>query len=123
LLAADALRIYRATPDEHRYRQYLETPLAAKKLSAINRQTIATIHAEITRAGPPPVANRVHALVSSVFGCVADGVRRDAMPRLESARILKRAAAVSCMRTICRVSAWQFPSNRIKPSTSSCCRS
>lgn len=54
--------------DEQRFRQYLEKPLAAKKLSAITRQTIAAIHSAITRAGHPAVANRVLALVSSVYG-------------------------------------------------------
>lgn len=54
--------------DEQRYRQYLEQPLGRKKLSAIDRQIIATIHASITRGGHPTVANRVLALVSSIYG-------------------------------------------------------
>lgn len=54
--------------DQQRYEQYLETKLGSKKLSAITRQTIATIHSEITAAGHPAVANRVLALVSTVFG-------------------------------------------------------
>ena len=54
--------------DEQRYRQYLEHPLGRKKLSAIDRQTIAALHASITRNGHPTVANRVLALVSSIYG-------------------------------------------------------
>jgi integrase len=54
--------------DEQRYRQYLERSLGAKKLSAINRQTIALIHSAISKDGHPVVANRVLALISSIFG-------------------------------------------------------
>jgi len=54
--------------DEQRYKQYLEQPLGKKKLSTIDRQAIATIHANITRAGHPAVANRLLAVVSSVYG-------------------------------------------------------
>lgn len=54
--------------DEQRYKQYLEQPLGKKKLSTIDRQSIATIHANISRAGHPAVANRVLAVVSSVYG-------------------------------------------------------
>lgn len=54
--------------DEQRYKQYLEKPLGSKKLSAINRQVIAMIHADITRDGHPAVANRVLAVVSSIYG-------------------------------------------------------
>jgi len=54
--------------DEQRYKQYLDKPLGGKKLSAINRQAIALLHANITKAGHPGVANRILALVSSIFG-------------------------------------------------------
>ncbi len=54
--------------DVAKYDRYLERPLGAKKLSAIERSNIAGIHAAITRAGHPVTANRVLALVSSVFG-------------------------------------------------------
>jgi integrase len=54
--------------DEQRYQQYLERPLGSKKLSAITRQGIALIHSDITRAGHPVVANRVLALISTIFG-------------------------------------------------------
>jgi hypothetical protein len=54
--------------DAQRYKQYVEKPLGKKKLSAIERDSVATIHSEITMAGHPAVANRVLALISSVFG-------------------------------------------------------
>jgi integrase len=54
--------------DRQRFEQYLAKPLGRKKLSAINRATIAGIHSAITNDGHPVVANRVIALVSSVFG-------------------------------------------------------
>jgi integrase len=53
--------------DEQRYKQYLEKPLGNKKLSAITKDVIATIHAKITSDGHPVVANRVLALLSVVF--------------------------------------------------------
>lgn len=56
------------TEDRQRFAQYLAKPLAKKKLSAINRPTIASIHSAITNNGHPVVANRVLALVSSIFG-------------------------------------------------------
>lgn len=54
--------------DDQRYKQYLQKPLGMRKLSAIDRQTIATLHSKITRDGHPTVANRMLALVSSVYG-------------------------------------------------------
>ena len=54
--------------DDQRYKQYLTKPLRNKKLSAITHATIAGIHSSITNDGHPVVANRVLALVSSVFG-------------------------------------------------------
>lgn len=53
--------------DETNYRLYLGEPLGKKKLSAINRQDIAKIHHRITKAGHNAQANRVIALLSSVF--------------------------------------------------------
>ncbi len=53
--------------DEQRYTQYLEKPLGKKKISAITRDDIATLHLNITSAGHPTVANRVLALLSVVF--------------------------------------------------------
>lgn len=54
--------------DEQRYEQYLHKPLGNKKFAAIDRKIIASIHSSITLAGHPTVANRVLALISSVFG-------------------------------------------------------
>lgn len=54
--------------DEQRFDQYLAQPLGRKRLSAITREDIATVHSAITRAGRPVVANRVLALVSSIYG-------------------------------------------------------
>lgn len=57
-----------ADEDEQRYQQYLARNLGAKKVSTIDRFVIAAIHDNITRSGHPVVANRVLALLSSVFG-------------------------------------------------------
>lgn len=54
--------------DQQRFGQYLEGPLSRKKISQINRQIVASIHSDITLAGHPVVANRVLALISSVYG-------------------------------------------------------
>ena len=54
--------------DESQFNNYLIKPLGSKKLSAINRASIAAIHSSITKAGHPTTANRVKALLSSVFG-------------------------------------------------------
>lgn len=54
--------------DEQRYRQYLQKPVGNKKLSAVDRKVVAQVHSNITLAGHPTVANRVLALISSVFG-------------------------------------------------------
>jgi len=53
--------------DEQRYLQYIKTPLGKKKLSAINKDSVIGIHTKITSEGHPAVANRVLALLSSVF--------------------------------------------------------
>ena len=55
--------------DESKYKTYLAKPLGSKKLSAIDRgASVAAIHSNITKAGHGITANRVKALVSSVFG-------------------------------------------------------
>ncbi len=54
--------------DKSKYDTYLAKPLGNKKLSTIDRSSIATIHSKVTRAGHPVTANRVKALVSSIFG-------------------------------------------------------
>ena len=53
--------------DEQRYEQYLAKPLGKKKLSAIDRKSISAIHNKISSDGHPAVANRVIALLGSVF--------------------------------------------------------
>jgi integrase len=54
--------------DEAKYSTYLAKPLGSKKLSTIDRACIASIHSSITKAGHGITANRVKALVSSIFG-------------------------------------------------------
>jgi integrase len=54
--------------DEAKYSQYLERRLGKKKISKITRSDVAAIHGAITSAGHPIAANRVKALLSSVFG-------------------------------------------------------
>ncbi|GCB02632.1 site-specific integrase [Ralstonia sp. SET104] len=54
--------------DESKYNQYLAAPLGRKRLSEITRKHVADIHSKITAAGHATTANRVQALVSSVFG-------------------------------------------------------
>ena len=54
--------------DESKYKTYLKSPLGKKKLSTIDRSDIALIHSSITKAGHSITANRVLALLSSIFG-------------------------------------------------------
>ncbi len=54
--------------DQSKYDSYLVKPLGKKKLSTIDRKSIAHIHSAITKAGYSTTANRVLALVSSIFG-------------------------------------------------------
>lgn len=54
--------------DESQFKTYLAKPLGKKKLSSIDRSSIAIIHSSITKAGHATTANRVKALVSSIFG-------------------------------------------------------
>jgi integrase len=53
--------------DKQRYEQYLEKPLGNKKLSAITKEELTKLHSKITSDGHPVVANRVLALLSSIF--------------------------------------------------------
>ncbi len=53
--------------DQAQFRLYLEKPLGKKKLSSIDRKSISHIHSAITKAGHPHRANRIKALLSSVF--------------------------------------------------------
>ncbi|SFH38334.1 Site-specific recombinase XerD [Nitrosospira sp. Nsp14] len=54
--------------DESQFHSYLRATLGPKKISAINRSSVASIHSSITKAGQATTANRVKALVSSIFG-------------------------------------------------------
>lgn len=54
--------------DESKYNTYLAKPLGGKKLSAIDRAHIASVHSAITKDGHGITANRVMALTSSIFG-------------------------------------------------------
>lgn len=54
--------------DIEKYKRHLMKPLGAKKLSAIERRHIALIHSKITKDGHPTTANRILALISSIFG-------------------------------------------------------
>lgn len=54
--------------DKAQFETYLMKPLGKKKLSTIDRKSIAHVHSDITKAGHAPTANRVKALVSSIFG-------------------------------------------------------
>lgn len=56
------------TEDVSQFKIYLAKPLGNKKLSVIDRSSIASIHSSITKAGHATTANRVKALVSSVYG-------------------------------------------------------
>lgn len=79
------------------FKQYLADPLGKRKVSAIHREDLAGIHVEITRAGHAPQANRVLALLSSVFnwarrfGFEVDNPARDIPknPEKSRARFLK----------------------------------
>jgi len=54
--------------DISKFDTYLAKPLGKKRLSTIDRASIAAIHSAITKEGYAPTANRVKALISSIFG-------------------------------------------------------
>jgi len=56
------------TEDLEKYKNHIEKPLGKRKLSEIDRAAISLIHSNITKAGYPIAANRILALISSVFG-------------------------------------------------------
>lgn len=56
------------TEDLEKYKNHVEKPLGKRKLSEIDRAAISLIHSNITKAGHPIAANRILALISSVFG-------------------------------------------------------
>ena len=54
--------------DEEKFRNHISSAIGNKKLSAIDKNDISMIHAAISKKGNPATANRVLALISSVFG-------------------------------------------------------
>jgi len=58
--------------DQQKYDKYVKRPIGNKRLSEIERADIASMHSKITSNGQRPTANRVLALVSSVFGWAID---------------------------------------------------
>ena len=56
------------TEDLDKYKNHIEKPLGKRKLSEIDRAAISLIHSNVTKAGYPIAANRILALISSVFG-------------------------------------------------------
>lgn len=54
--------------DLSNYRRYLKAPLATRAASDITRADVAAIHSAISRRGTPVAANRVLALISSIYG-------------------------------------------------------
>ena len=68
------------TEDDSQFRTYLAKPLGKLKLSSIDRSSIANIHSSITKAGHATTANRVKALVSSIFGWAISAGRWQANP-------------------------------------------
>jgi len=56
------------TEDLEKYKNHIEKPLGKRKLSEIDRAAISLIHSNITKAGHTIAANRILALISSVFG-------------------------------------------------------
>lgn len=79
------------------FKQYFAGPLGKKKVSSIRREDVGAIHLHITRAGHGPQANRVLALLSSIFnwarrsGFEVDNPARDIPknPEKSRARFLK----------------------------------
>ena len=53
--------------DKSKYAKYVEKSMGSKKISSIGRSDIASMHSVITRGGHPTTANRVLALISSIF--------------------------------------------------------
>jgi integrase len=66
--------------DESKYNLYLVKSLGPKKLSGIGRNEIAIVHSAVTAQAKPVTANRVLALISSVFGWAVSAGLWDANP-------------------------------------------
>lgn len=56
------------TEDVEKYKNHVSGKIGKLKLSSIDRSSIAMIHSSVTKHGSPIAANRVLALISSVFG-------------------------------------------------------
>ncbi len=54
--------------DQEKYNNHISGTLGNKRLSAIDRSIISMLHSSITKQGHPIAANRILALISSVFG-------------------------------------------------------
>ncbi|MFM0063032.1 tyrosine-type recombinase/integrase [Paraburkholderia aspalathi] len=66
--------------DVQRFEDYLRAPIGGKKLSKVERRDIRAIHEEITKGGHATTANRVLALISSVFGKAIEWEYAEANP-------------------------------------------
>ena len=68
--------------DLEKYQNHIALPLGGKKLSAIDRAAISLLHSSITKSGYPIAANRVLALISSIFGWAISAGMYDFNPAL-----------------------------------------
>ena len=57
--------------DQTKFDMHIKSAIGNRKLSTITRREIAGIHSELSQASKPTTANRVLALISSVFGWAA----------------------------------------------------
>ena len=91
--------------DETKYRMHLAQPLGGKKLSKIARRDIAAVHSKLTLSGQPTTANRVLALVSSVYGWAKSAGLWEDNPAQASSATQSSSRIASCckFRTNCLV--------------------
>lgn len=68
--------------DKAKYDRHLAKALGSMKLSAIARTDVAAVHSAVTRDGHPTTANRVLALVSSVYGWARSAGLHEGNPAL-----------------------------------------
>ncbi|WP_321855567.1 tyrosine-type recombinase/integrase [Paraburkholderia tropica] len=66
--------------DVQRFEDYLRAPIGGKKLSKVERRDVRAIHEGITQGGHATTANRVLALISSVFGKAIEWEYTEANP-------------------------------------------
>ena len=66
--------------DQRKYEQYLEVPLGRHRAREITRAQVAAVHDRVTAAGHPTTANRILALISSLFGWAIDAGLLDSNP-------------------------------------------